>query len=203
MEPHTYEQFLAHRRARRAFAQPSLAAIRSAMFDWDVLARVLASPQRDLLVTRDGALLQLPDPDLARVRSLLANGMGLVARRAERCEASLCELARTFAREFDRAAHVQLFVTPQGTRGFRWHYDVEDVLILQTSGRKSYSLRANTRELPAEPDFSLIRQEVSPLAACTLTAGDALYIPRGMWHMGRAEEDCFSISIGMEHRLQC
>jgi hypothetical protein len=203
LDPATYEQFLAHRRARRAFAQPSLAALRSSMFDWDVLGRVLASPHSDVLITRDGALLDSPAPTLEQARAGLAGGVGLVARRAERCEASLCELARAFEQEFDRTAHVQLFVTPQGTRGFRWHYDLEDVLILQTSGQKTYYLRDNTRPLPERPDFALIRDEVSPLAACTLAAGDALYIPRGMWHMGRAEVDCFSISIGLEHRLQC
>jgi ribosomal protein L16 Arg81 hydroxylase len=197
LAPDTHAQFVAHRRARRAFAQPSLAALRSSLFGWDVLGRVLSSAQRDVLVTRDGALLSVPDPDLEQVRLGLTEGLGLVARRAERCEASLRELALAFEREFERTAHVQLFVTPRGTRGFRWHYDMEDVCILQTLGRKSYYLRENTRELPVEPDFTQIRAEVSPLAACTLAAGDALYIPRGMWHMGRAEEDCFSISIGL------
>jgi 50S ribosomal protein L16 3-hydroxylase len=201
LDPASRTQFLAHRQARRAFARPSI--VRGVEFGWEVLGRVLASPLRDVLVTRDGSMLNLPDPDLAGVQRGLARGLGLVARRAERCEASLCDLARAFERQFARSAHVQLFVTPRGTRGFAWHYDLEDVVILQTAGRKSYSLRENSQSpLPDQPDFASFRAEVSPLALCTLCAGDALYIPRGMWHMGRAEEDAFSISVGLEHRLQ-
>lgn len=116
----------------------------------------------------------------------------------------MCALARSFERDFHRTARVQLFVTPRGTRGFAWHYDLEDVFILQTLGSKTYYLRENTRvtSLDGAADFAQFAQEVSPLAVCALTVGDVLYIPRGMWHMGRAEDDCFSISVGLEHTLQ-
>ena len=41
-------------------------------------------------------------------------------------------------------AHVQLFVTPAETHGFSWHYDAEEVFIVQTAGVKDYLLRENT-----------------------------------------------------------
>jgi ribosomal protein L16 Arg81 hydroxylase len=34
--------------------------------------------------------------------------------------------------------HVQLFVAPAGTHSFGWHYDDEDVYIVQTEGSKDY-----------------------------------------------------------------
>jgi ribosomal protein L16 Arg81 hydroxylase len=193
-------------RASRPFAQPSLAHVQPACFDWSVLAEVLASPARDVLVTRDGALDSVVAPTtLAEVEVGLEQGRGLVARRAERSQPGLHALACQFSRERGARVHVQLFVTPAQTRGFSWHYDHEDVVIVQTGGSKSYYFRENTRckgPLPAQPDFTLLRQEVSPLAVCTLLPGDALYLPRGTWHMGRADTLSFSISIGLERGMQ-
>lgn len=94
---------------------------------------------------------------------------------------------------------MQLFVTPPGGISFGWHYDAEDVVILQTGGSKDYNLRANTLDQYArsEPDFSKIREETSPLALCTLVEGDMLYLPRGHWHVARARTCALSISIGV------
>src|SRR5690606_35223977 len=91
--------------------------------------------------------------------------------------------------------------TPGGRHGFGWHYDAEDVFILQTTGRKEYSLRKNTvnpwplmETLPANMKYE---RELMPLMQCLLAAGDWLYIPHGYWHMGRADEDAISLAVGV------
>jgi hypothetical protein len=197
-----YQAFTQHRRERRAFSLPSATGGAKALFDWAVMERVLAA-RPDLLVVRDGQLCeQDPAPTvLPELRAMMMRGVGIVVRRAQTVDAALYALARGFEREFSTELQLQLFVTPRRTRGFGWHYDHEDVLILQTSGIKTYYFRANTcvREpLPERADFSQLTREVSPLMACTLCAGDLLYLPRGTWHMARAREDSLSISLGLK-----
>lgn len=193
-----YAAFLDSRRHRRPHAQASIAAITGALFDWDAIERVLRQ-QPDCIVVRDSALLEAPAPTSAEaLRALMARGTGAVVRRAQSSDREFYDIAQRFEREFARSVQVQLFVTPAATRGFGWHYDNEDVIILQTGGSKTYYMRENTRVKPdCSGDFSAIREEVSPLAACTLVAGDALYLPRGMWHMAKAHQDSFSISLGL------
>jgi 50S ribosomal protein L16 3-hydroxylase len=201
LDASTYEAFLTHRRARRAFAWPRVGAISGQLFDWDRLHHILAHPVApDALITRDGALIDAALPrDAAAARALLDGGCGLVVRRAQRRDEALAELGERLGRELAGTVQIQLFVTPARTRGFAWHYDGEDVLILQTIGSKTYYMRDNT--VVADPsrtvDFARLRDEVSPLQACTLHAGDLLYLPRGMWHMGRADSTALSISLGV------
>ena len=119
-------------------------------------------------------------------------------RRAELHDAGLATLADSFARELGGSAHIQLFVTPGKTRGFGWHYDEEDVCIVQTQGTKTYYFRENTQEVvPDRFDFTRIRSETSPLMSCTLAARDLLYLPRHMWHAAKADADSLSISVGV------
>jgi 50S ribosomal protein L16 3-hydroxylase len=199
-----YGEFLHSRKQREAFATASVKAIDAALFDWSVLDRVLRSePAPDVIVVRRSELLELPAPrDQEGAKQLLSQGIGLVVRQAQAHETGLSTIVRDFEAELDSRIHLQLFVTAAQTHGFGWHYDPDDVLILQTIGRKKYYFRANTQKprfTPGlAPDFRLIERETSPLLACTLHAGDALYLPRGMWHVAQASTDSLSMSLGLE-----
>jgi 50S ribosomal protein L16 3-hydroxylase len=83
----------------------------------------------------------------------------------------------------------------------RVHAARKQVFIIQTAGRKEYYFRRNTVDpVPlrgAQPDFSRVREERTPLMACTLLPGDWLYLPRGYWHVAQPREASLSISIGI------
>ncbi|MDB4986429.1 MAG: Cupin 4 [Myxococcaceae bacterium] len=195
--------FLSSRSTGQAFAAPSLAAVGPSLFDWPILDAVLrAEPAPDVLVVCRNELLELPQPRTADdVRKLFARGAGVVVRHAQARHAALLRLAGEFEQEFAARAHIQLFVTPGDSYGFGWHYDLDDVVILQTVGQKKYYFRANTQHPRLEPgsvpDFTTIARETSPVLGCVLQAGDALYLPRGMWHVARATEDSLSVSLGL------
>ena len=201
--PGRARDFIACRRQRLPFAAPSLPAVRPALFDWPTLDRVLRSePAPDALVVRSNEVLDVALPrSEAEVRALFADGTGLVVRRAQACDPALAALARCLHDGFASEVHLQLFVTPGGRHGFGWHYDADDVVILQTLGSKHYYFRANTQnpvlEPGKKPDFTAVKRETSPLMSCTLLAGDALYLPRGMWHAARAIDDSLSVSVGL------
>ncbi len=199
----TAEAFFAEHFHRGPMAEPHAAADAVPLFLWSTLDRILqAPPAPDALVVRNGALVERPVPhSLDEVRRDFTEGISLVIRKGERHDPDLRKWAAAFARDVGGPATIQLFVTPAGTHSFGWHYDAEDVFLVQTAGVKEYFLRQNTvnpvptlRNMPRNLKYE---KETSPVHACTLVAGDWLYIPSGWWHVARCIEDSLSISTGV------
>ena len=188
---------------KRPYASPSSARGAVHIFQWATLEKFLQlHTSADILVIARGKLLDLPVPrSSAALRGLLAAGVGLAIRRAERHDPALAQFAVSLSNLIPGEVHVQLFVTPAGTHGFGWHYDDEDVFILQSNGIKDYFFRDNTvertRPLNSLPDFARFRGETSPLGTTRLIPGDWLYIPSGWWHMATCTDDSLSVSLGI------
>ena len=131
----------------------------------------------------------------------MERGISTVVRASERNEDGLRRLAEAFRAVLPGAVHVQLYATPAGTHSYGWHYDFEDVFVVQTLGVKDYYMRANTVSLDTRLgevlDFSAVRKEKSPLMKARLIAGDWLYIPRRWWHFVECLEESLSISVGV------
>jgi ribosomal protein L16 Arg81 hydroxylase len=173
-------------------------------FSWAHLGDVLAS-EPDALVVKDGRLLTASAPrSTAALRALLDEGAGVVVRRAENHDADIAALCRAIAAAVRRQVTVQLFATAAGTHGFGWHYDAEEVFILQYEGEKEYLLRQNTvspeARAPLPRDLGFER-ETSPVIRCRVPASGMLHVPRGMWHMAHCLADALSISIGIGNAL--
>ena len=169
---------------------------------WQTVESLLARPGVDALAGREGKRWQGESPPpAAQLRAILDQGYTLGVRHAERHDPGLGELAAGFGRDFAAPVDVHLYCTPAGQPGFGWHYDAEDVFVLQTAGSKEWELRKNTvnpwplvETLPADMRHE---REVMPLMRCLLRAGDWLYIPAGYWHRTRAGEESISLSIGL------
>jgi 50S ribosomal protein L16 3-hydroxylase len=183
------------------YASPSSACRAMPIFGWDILDQLLTRNPPDVLVVARGKLLELPTPKtLSEALDLLTSGVGLVIRRAEKLDAGVAGLAASVTQHIPGEVHVQLIVTPAGTYGFGWHYDDEDVFIVQTEGSKDYFFRDNTveRERPSDKaDFTRFGDEVSPIGTARLLPGDWLYIPARWWHAAKCIEDSLSISLGI------
>lgn len=168
----------------------------------EVILGILTQPDADLLVVRAGERWsegRAPTPEEAP--ALVADGYTLLIRHAERHHAGLKSLADEFARTFHGEVDIHIYWTPAQRFGFGWHYDVEDVFILQTQGSKQYSLRKNTvnpwpllETLPADMRYE---RELMPLMQCLLEAGDWLYIPHGYWHRADAKTESISLAVGV------
>jgi 50S ribosomal protein L16 3-hydroxylase len=197
---------------RQPFSRPGAAKELCELGSWETVRTILAVksrtecqsvlPEVDLMLVRQGQLWQGAGvPDYDEVRRLHAEGYTLVVRHAERHDARLAELADGFRRDFLAPVNIHLYCTPAGQFGFGWHYDAEDVFIVQTEGSKEYALRKNTvnpwpleETLPADMRFE---REIMPVMKCRLDAGDWLYIPSGYWHMGQSHEAAISLAIGV------
>lgn len=170
---------------------------------WETVEAILAHPEADVLVARSGRLW----PGEERLtyplaRQLHAEGYTIAIRHAERFYPPLADAAREFEELFCGGVNIHLYCTPERQHGFGWHYDAEDVFIVQTAGSKQYSLRKNTvNPWPLEetmPRDMQLEREISPLMKCQLEAGDWLYIPAGYWHVAQAGEAAVSLAVGIE-----
>jgi 50S ribosomal protein L16 3-hydroxylase len=175
---------------------------------WTCLAPMLASPGADLMVVRQGQRYECASPrDLASAQALCAEGCTLLIRHAEQHHADVCALAKAFEHTFCGPVNVHVYATPPASFGFSWHYDAEDVFIVQTTGEKEYFLRKNTvnpwpleETLPADMQYE---REIMPLMRVVLRAGDLLYIPCGYWHRAQTTncaEVAISLAIGVMSR---
>jgi 50S ribosomal protein L16 3-hydroxylase len=169
---------------------------------WKQLDAVLKSEPSDVLVVSLSQLIDLDPPrSLRGLDALFRSGVGLALRSPERYSAPIATLCGAFARDLPGEQRVIIFATPAGTHGFGWHYDAEDVFVVQTEGDKEYFFRRNSivlsPERASQPDFTTYGLETTPLMSCRLLAGDWLYLPRGYWHFARAHSHSLSLSIGV------
>ncbi|HYE99894.1 MAG TPA: cupin domain-containing protein [Planctomycetota bacterium] len=195
--------FLRDHYFRLPLARAGGAAALRPLADPGLLDRLLAAEGVDAFLALDGRLWEGGRaPDAATARRLGDEGWTAVVRNAQRHDAGLAALAEGFRRDLGAPVNVHVYATPAGRTGFGWHYDVEDVFILQAEGVKEYRLRKNTvtpwpvLELMG-PDLHLER-EISPAWPARLGPGDALYIPPGWWHRADGvESPSLTIAVGL------
>jgi ribosomal protein L16 Arg81 hydroxylase len=202
LEPMDVGTFVSSHLGREPLARPASAASVIETCNWTTIDDVLRADPPDVLVVARSRQLEEPLPrSLVELRSLFRRGIGVAIRAPERVSTQIAALAREFARDLPGDQRVIVFATPACTHGFGWHYDAEDVFVVQTAGDKEYFLRRNTvTESPVRgfhSDFTNYHKETSPISACRLLPGDWLYIPKGYWHMALAYEDSLSLSIGV------
>jgi ribosomal protein L16 Arg81 hydroxylase len=198
------QQFSAEYLHRLPFAMADTARELTSLANWEVLGGLLER-RADVMAVRQGTRRSSDGPrNLAEARQLCDEGFTILVRHAEQHDAHLQQLAESFQHEFHAAVDVHLYVTPAGTHGFSWHYDAEDVFIIQTAGVKEYSLRKNTVNpwplVETIPQNMRYERELMPLMRVELRAGDWLYIPCGYWHKGDAlagDEAAISLAIGI------
>lgn len=197
----TRERFLSEHFQREPLARAASARHAAPLLDWGVVAQLVdAGP--DMLIVRNGALRLDPPPrSFEEAMALFKEGYSIVMRRCERHHPALRSLAGAIGSELEGDVSIQTYITPAGFRSFGWHYDCEDVFVVQTSGVKEFFLRRNTvnpqPRLSAMPRDMQYERETTPVAGATLAAGDVLYIPRGWWHVARSVEESLSLSIGV------
>lgn len=185
------------------YSEPGSARGVIPLMTWERVAALIgARPRPDLIVARGGVFLAGSEPeDIGQAQELFQSGCSIVMRHVNRFDPALAALAAAVGSELEGEVAIHTFATPIDAVGFGWHYDCEDVFIVQTAGTKEYLLRQNTvnpeptlNNMPADMEFE---KESSPVMACTLAPGDWLYIPRGWWHRGFGQDDALSISIGV------
>lgn len=198
-----FQDFLEAHYLKLPFANAGGAAPFAELAGWSTIERLLTAPGVDLLIASQklGRYQAAPPQTQAEAQSLLDQGYTLAFRRAHRHDAGLAQLAKQFATQFNAPIDVQLYCTPAEQAGFGWHYDAEEVFVLQSAGSKEWMLRKNTVNpwplIDRLPHDMAYQRELMPLQRCLLHANDWLYIPAGYWHATKADEQSISLSVGV------
>jgi 50S ribosomal protein L16 3-hydroxylase len=187
----TKAEFLDHYFHRLPFSSATTAEPVCHLGTWDVLGEILRQPDADRMVVRAGEPYAGPLPTTPiAAQTLVDEGFTILLRHAEQHHAELRRLADAFATDLQAPVNIHIYATPPGCRGFTWHYDAEDVFIMQTAGNKQYWLRKNTVHpwplVETIPENMNYPREIMPLLRVELNAGDWLYIPCGYWHQAKA-----------------
>lgn len=193
---------------KKPIAIPGAAIAYRQLIGWPLLLEVFQTNHNDCWLAKNGRLHELHDRtklDFNSARAGFDVGYTVVIRHAELAHPKLKALAGEFEARFKQPIDIQLYGTPENEQGFDWHYDIEDVFVVQSFGSKEFRLRKNRNPLPES--YSKIAKTISieqemegPEIRCTLKAGDFLYIPSGFWHCAQALTPSFHLSVGVSFR---
>lgn len=200
------DDFLGKNFTRLPFSIPHGADDFRQHLNWDVVEKIIQEDKSVLRIVKDGKMVSdYVKLSFTEVKKHHAEGKTLLVRFAERSDSRLKDLAEDFARAFRTEVDIQLYCTPENHNAFGWHYDVEEVFILQCQGSKHYTIRPNTihpnplvKSIPKDQGYE--RETTTTAIQVTLEEGDWLYIPSGWWHRAETKKESMHISIGLMPR---
>jgi mannose-6-phosphate isomerase-like protein (cupin superfamily) len=125
------------------------------------------------------------------------NGATLVLSHMDRRLEPLAGFCRDVQSGLAMRCQTNAYLSPAGQQGFNPHYDSHDVFILQVQGKKTFHFYAGGPVLPAHHHRFDAEQHPpgQQQSSIELSAGDALYIPRGVMHDAVAHPDTPSLHI--------
>jgi hypothetical protein len=155
----------------------------------------LMLPPDEFSLKRDSSFSQI---DLDKVLSLYRNGASIIINSLHDSFGPIAELCSDLSRFFGVSIHANAYVTPPKSQGFPLHFDTHDVLFLQISGEKSWTLYESAVPLATPAMQEKDSQPAGPAAQVCLRAGELLYMPRGLLHEGIASDTMsFHVTIGI------
>lgn len=168
------------------------------LFSWEELNAVLAqhrlTPPR-LNLYKDGQPLDparfitpphlgSPRVDSGGLAVALAEGATLILNDVQEVSPKLRALMQTFQDVLHTDTFANLYAAWHAQKAFDLHWDPQDSIILQVSGKKRWKIYKPTRLSPLEDDIEKPAPPTAdPVWEGVLKDGDALYIPRGWWHV--------------------
>ncbi|WP_422743242.1 cupin domain-containing protein [Mycobacterium sp. WMMD1722] len=191
LSPDAVDELIAERGVRAPF-------IRLAK-EGDVLAR-------DCYLSPAGFGAEMPDQvDSAKVLAQFAAGATIVLQGLHRLWPPLIDFVRAAVDDLGHPVQANAYITPPSNRGFDPHYDVHDVFVLQVAGQKRWIVHDPVHEhpLPSQPwthhrGAIAERAGEPPVIDTVLSAGDALYLPRGWVHSAQAlDSTSIHLTVGV------
>lgn len=135
--------------------------------------------------------------DVYKVMEFHGDGATIALHGMEAHHPSLAAVCASAEGTFGCVCGVNIYVTPPSSQGFRPHFDLEDVFILQIYGEKRWRIFEEAVRYPTAAhlggDSDLNGHE--PVYDTMLQAGDLIYIPRGFVHEARTSERSTSVHV--------
>lgn len=138
--------------------------------------------------------------DPLRAARLFAEGATLIFSQLQPRVPSLAQLCNALSKTLSSRMQTNIYLTPAAAQGFPPHWDNHDVLILQISGSKRWTIYESNYALPLRgQNFDPKAQQTGRVAQeFQLEAGDTAYVPRGLMHDARATDQLsLHITLGL------
>jgi hypothetical protein len=122
--------------------------------------------------------------DPVRAAQEFAGGATIILPALHRRLPALAAYCRSLETVFGCDLQTNIYFTPDNAQGFRTHYDMHDVVVLQVHGSKTWKIYQSDLELPLHSQpFDPEGFTPGPVIdEFVLHAGDMAYIPRGVVH---------------------
>ena len=131
--------------------------------------------------SRHGGTIQLRPASLV---NLLSEGATLILNSVEALVPSVREVSEAFEDALHARTAVNLYGDWRTQKGFDLHWDPQDTMILQLSGRKHWKVYRPTRLHPLLGETEQTQPPTEePIWDGILEDGDMIYLPRGWWHV--------------------
>lgn len=135
------------------------------------------------------SLFGVPRIDAGRLVSLLAQGASLVLDDVQELAPRVRGLTQSFQRALHTDTYCNLYAGWHGQNAFDLHWDPQESMIVQLSGRKYWKVYEPTRLHPLKDDIEVPQKpSAAPFWEGVLEDGDAIHVPRGWWHMATPVE---------------
>lgn len=149
----------------------------------------------------DAATVRLVASIVAGDDGLAIGDRTLYVRRISRYHAPLFRIVVGLYNDLHEVAYINAYYSPaDGEPGLGPHFDAWDIVVLQIAGSKRWELWDGVASHPVEacdPKRDRCPRD-RPLGQLVTTAGDLLYLPRGMWHLATpTDEFSLHITIGI------
>ena len=138
--------------------------------------------------------------DVARLYQLFAAGSTVNLAYMDTVIPSLTRLCRGLESDLCHPFQANVYLTPPGNQGAKVHYDTHDVFVLQVAGSQRWTTYGSAVELPLRNQhFDPAAHRIGePQLQFELSAGDAVYIPRGHLHEAVATDSVsLHITVGI------
>lgn len=122
--------------------------------------------------------------DPVRAAQEFAGGGTIILPALHRRLPALAAYCRSLETVFGCDLQTNIYFTPDNAQGFRTHYDLHDVIVLQCHGSKTWKIYQSDLELPLhsqafDPEGFVPGPVIDEFV---LHAGDMCYVPRGLVH---------------------
>ncbi len=168
----------------------------TSFFSWEILNYILEHHPLEpplLRLFRDGKsvdpvhyFLSLPNGTKrlkpASLVAFLSQGATLILDDVHELAPSLLEVIEAFTDALQANTTINLYAGWGTQKGFDLHWDAQDTMILQVSGRKHWKVYRPTLLHPLSGK-NAHKPTGEPIWEGVLEDGDMLYMPRGWWHV--------------------
>ena len=130
------------------------------------------------------AAFGVPRIDAGGLAVCIARGATLILDDAQELAPNIRDLIESFQLALHTDAYINLYAGWHGQNAFNLHWDPQEAMVLQLSGRKQWQVYGPTRAHPLKQDLEAPAPPTAPpVWEGILEDGDVLYIPRGWWHI--------------------